>query len=334
MAAFNQWVVVDGCGAMPTSLLTSMELLPITTQNRIPPIQFDPTGGLFQLIVNGSTFTPDDGSFTFFDKTISWTSSVIAVNPGDTVVAVYTAMRDRPMKYGISALALLAGALSCGGADRLPPVRLGVNPTVDPEPFLRSLDSHNVWNTIGTATGGVFVRQLPVGGGGGGDTNIAQWGGVAVGAMTNYGTAPSGLFPGVNAYITNIPHVIIDSGGGTFTWPGTATPTTYGTAPGGTVPAVNAFVTNPVGLHMAWDRVSDELWHRGVWYSSGSQRLCDQSVRAHMARCRATDSLRHRAHFRPVPRCQLFCHEFSVYAGDYRREPAAPGRRGDVSSPV
>lgn len=43
--------------------------------------------------------------------------------------------------------------------------------------------------------------------------SITTWGGGTLGAMANYGTSPGAvLAPGVNAFITNIPHAIIDSG--------------------------------------------------------------------------------------------------------------------------
>jgi hypothetical protein len=90
MPAFNEWIVTDGCADMPKSLLNSMESLTITTLNTFPPVNFDPFGGLFMLIINATTYTPDDGSFTVTGRQINWTSSFISVNPGDTVVAVYS----------------------------------------------------------------------------------------------------------------------------------------------------------------------------------------------------------------------------------------------------
>ena len=90
MTPFNQWIETDGCGAMPKSLLTSMEQLTIATLNTFPSVQFTPAGGLFLLTINASTYTPDDGSFTLSGKNITWTSTFVSVNPGDTVVAVYS----------------------------------------------------------------------------------------------------------------------------------------------------------------------------------------------------------------------------------------------------
>lgn len=90
MADLNQWIEVDGCGAMPTSLIFSMEQLNITTVNSFPPVTFVPAGGLFELTINATTYTPVDGSFTLSGQNIVWTSPFITVNPGDTVVAVYS----------------------------------------------------------------------------------------------------------------------------------------------------------------------------------------------------------------------------------------------------
>jgi hypothetical protein len=69
-----------------------MEPLVITTTNVLPPVSFLPVGGMFMLIINNSTFTPDDGSFSVSGQNISWLSSVDSVNHGDTVVAVYSYM--------------------------------------------------------------------------------------------------------------------------------------------------------------------------------------------------------------------------------------------------
>ena len=91
-SSFNAWIETDGCGAMPLNLLTNMEPLTITATNVLPPVSFLPVGGLFMLIINNSTFTPDDGSFMISGQSIVWLSSVDSVNPGDTVVAVYSYM--------------------------------------------------------------------------------------------------------------------------------------------------------------------------------------------------------------------------------------------------
>jgi predicted NAD/FAD-dependent oxidoreductase len=89
---FNAWVETDGCGAMPLNLLTSMESLSIVVQNTIPDVAYQPVGRLFMLVINGSTFTPDDGSFTVSGQSIDWTSSIYSVQPSDTVVAIYSYM--------------------------------------------------------------------------------------------------------------------------------------------------------------------------------------------------------------------------------------------------
>jgi hypothetical protein len=86
----NEWIITDGCGTMPTSLLISMESLTITVANSFPLVAFNPVGGLFMLIINATTYTPDDGSFSVVDRQILWSSTMITVSPGDTVVAVYS----------------------------------------------------------------------------------------------------------------------------------------------------------------------------------------------------------------------------------------------------
>lgn len=93
MTSFNQWIEVDGCGTMPTSLIFAMENLTIEATNVFPPLANTPSGGLMTLVVNNSTFTPDDGpdgSFTLSGNQITWTSPAFSVNPGDVVVAIYS----------------------------------------------------------------------------------------------------------------------------------------------------------------------------------------------------------------------------------------------------
>jgi hypothetical protein len=89
---FNTWVETTGCGDMPLSLQNNMEPLTITTSNMLPPVSFVPEGGLFMLVINGTTFTPDDGSFTLSGAHITWTSNIYSVNPTDTVIAIYSYM--------------------------------------------------------------------------------------------------------------------------------------------------------------------------------------------------------------------------------------------------
>jgi hypothetical protein len=69
-----------------------MQPLTITVSNTFPALSFTPVVGLFLLIVNGTTFTLSDSpaSFSVSGTTITWLSTVWGVNPGDTVVAVYT----------------------------------------------------------------------------------------------------------------------------------------------------------------------------------------------------------------------------------------------------
>lgn len=90
MPAFNQWIETDGCGAMPTSLITETELLTVTTINNLSNLSQIPLGGLMQLVINGQVFTPADGSFSVAGQVIHWLSSIYSVNPGDIVVAIYS----------------------------------------------------------------------------------------------------------------------------------------------------------------------------------------------------------------------------------------------------
>ena len=89
---FNEWIEVDGCGAMPLNLLTNMEQLTVTATNVLAPIMFTPVGGLFQIIVNGQSFTPADGSFSVSGLVVTWLSTIYAIQPGDDVVAIYSYM--------------------------------------------------------------------------------------------------------------------------------------------------------------------------------------------------------------------------------------------------
>jgi hypothetical protein len=60
--------------------------------------------------------------------------------------------------------------------------------------------------------------------------NLTQWGSVALGAPSTYGTSPGAVtVPGVNAFITNTPTVTANAGSGTFTVSGTVTANQGGT---------------------------------------------------------------------------------------------------------
>lgn len=69
-----------------------MEALTISVINTIPALSETYSGNMFLLIVNGMTFVPvgSPAPFSVSGKTITWTSTVWAVSPGDTVVAVYS----------------------------------------------------------------------------------------------------------------------------------------------------------------------------------------------------------------------------------------------------
>jgi hypothetical protein len=92
---FNQWMPIAACGATPMSgpagpLGFQMELLPITTVNTLPAFSQIPSGDMIILIVNGVTFAPPDGSFSVLGNQATWNTRIYALNPGATVVAIYT----------------------------------------------------------------------------------------------------------------------------------------------------------------------------------------------------------------------------------------------------
>lgn len=77
-------------GGTTLNLLTSQEALAVSSTNTVADVVHTPSGGLFLLVLNGVTFTLSDGSFAISGKTIHWTSTIFSINPGDTVIAVYS----------------------------------------------------------------------------------------------------------------------------------------------------------------------------------------------------------------------------------------------------
>jgi hypothetical protein len=72
--------------------LFAMQAMTITVANTFPALSYTPAFGLFLLIVNGTTFTTagSPATFSVSGTSITWLSTIWSVNPGDTVVAVYT----------------------------------------------------------------------------------------------------------------------------------------------------------------------------------------------------------------------------------------------------
>jgi hypothetical protein len=66
-----------------------MEQLVITAPNTLPNLSQVPNGMMMLLIVNGATLTTLD-SFSISGTSIVWGTGPFGVNPGDTVIAVYT----------------------------------------------------------------------------------------------------------------------------------------------------------------------------------------------------------------------------------------------------
>lgn len=76
--------------------------------------------------------------------------------------------------------------------------------------------------------------------GGSGSSAITTWAGGTLGAMAAYGTSPGGvLVPGMNSYITNIPHVIVDSAAGVGEGSAITTFSPIGTRAGGATGGTN-----------------------------------------------------------------------------------------------
>lgn len=78
--------------AVETANLIKMEELVILTPNVLPALSKPYSGNMFLLIVNGYTFVPvgSPAPFTVSGITVTWTSTVFGINPGDSVVAVYS----------------------------------------------------------------------------------------------------------------------------------------------------------------------------------------------------------------------------------------------------
>lgn len=77
----------------PTGFSISMQAMTITVADTFPALTYTyNNSGLFQLIVNGQVFVSAGASpaFTVSGTTITWTSTIFSVNPGDTVFAMYS----------------------------------------------------------------------------------------------------------------------------------------------------------------------------------------------------------------------------------------------------
>lgn len=79
----------------------SMEQKTITTTNVIPPMNQTPSSAVFELIVNGRTFTLVDPepSFTITGNVVTWVNSNYSLNPGDDVIAIYTWVGSASVGY-------------------------------------------------------------------------------------------------------------------------------------------------------------------------------------------------------------------------------------------
>lgn len=85
------WLDAD-FAAVNNKAQIKMEALDIVTLNTLPLLSETYSGNMFLLIVNGYTFAPVGASppFAASGKTVTWLSTLYSINPGDSVVAVYS----------------------------------------------------------------------------------------------------------------------------------------------------------------------------------------------------------------------------------------------------
>jgi hypothetical protein len=70
-----------------------MEALTIATTNVVPALSETYSGsGMFMLIVNGAVFCPvgSPAPFSVSGTTVTWSSVIYTIYPGDSVVAIYS----------------------------------------------------------------------------------------------------------------------------------------------------------------------------------------------------------------------------------------------------
>lgn len=159
---------------------------------------------------------------------VSLSSQAFAVSTTVTALSnsVWTDLGAGPMQLGAT------GSVVYVISDAAPSNTVGIGLYVPNEGTFPIQTTSHVWASLTDQARQGSAIYSPIISWGGGTTNFT-WPGSA--ALTNYGTAPTGTVPAVNAYVTNSP---------TLSWPGTSVPATYGTIPTGTVPAVNAYVTD------------------------------------------------------------------------------------------
>lgn len=82
----------DDFAAVNNKAQIKMEQLTITVSNTFPLLSEQYSGNMFLLIVNGYTFVPVGANIPFVvsSNAITWVSTTWSVNPGDSVIAVYS----------------------------------------------------------------------------------------------------------------------------------------------------------------------------------------------------------------------------------------------------
>lgn len=77
---------------IPAGQLISTESLLITTSNVIPNLGHIPNGQMLDLFINGMQFSAaaTNPAFKVVGNVFTWLSTLYSVNPGDTVICVYT----------------------------------------------------------------------------------------------------------------------------------------------------------------------------------------------------------------------------------------------------
>jgi hypothetical protein len=92
---FNEWVQISPCdtGTPPAALAgVTMEQVAVLSQNTLANLLNFPDQQLLQIYVNGRAFFPVGTSpdFSVSGQTITWLSTIYGIDPGATVIAVYT----------------------------------------------------------------------------------------------------------------------------------------------------------------------------------------------------------------------------------------------------
>ena len=91
----NQWVLAEPCDTgtpAPAPAGVSMEPVAVLSQNTLANLANFPDRQLLQLYVNGQAFFPVGSApdFSVTGQVITWLNTFYGIDPGATVIAVYT----------------------------------------------------------------------------------------------------------------------------------------------------------------------------------------------------------------------------------------------------